>query len=106
MEASHYLSKPRSALQYKLHTNGSVDPKFHLCGTIILLYLIYHMSQCPSSNVTTALVSLLANLFCFGTSTFCHRMFDSAKQLHSFYILLDHIEIILHIWGTSISVLY
>ena len=106
MEASHYLSKPRSALQYRLvHTNGSVDPKFHLCGTIVLLYFIYHMSRCPSSNATTALVSLLANLFCFGTSTFCHCVLDSAKQLHSFYILLDHIGIILHIWGTSVSVL-
>jgi predicted membrane channel-forming protein YqfA (hemolysin III family) len=32
-------------------------------------------------------------------------MLDSAKQLPSFYILLDHIGIILHIWGTSVSVL-
>ncbi|CAG7966860.1 unnamed protein product [Penicillium salamii] len=32
-------------------------------------------------------------------------MLDSAKQLPSFYILLDRIGIIPHIWGTSISVL-
>lgn len=106
MEASHCLSKPRSALQYKpVHTSGSVDPKYHLCGSIILLYFIYHVSQFRSSNANRALVSLLANLFCFGTSTTCHYMLDSAKQLPSFYILLDHIGIILHIWGTSVSVL-
>lgn len=106
MEASHCFSKPRSALQYKLvHTSGSVGPKYHLCGSILLLCFTYRMSQCRSSNATIALVSPLANLFCFRTSTTCHYMLDSAKQLPSFYILLDRIGIILHIWGTSISVL-
>jgi predicted membrane channel-forming protein YqfA (hemolysin III family) len=65
------------------------------------------MSQCPSSisNKAIALVSLLVNLICFGTSTFCHYVLDSGKQLPSSYFLLDHLGIILHIWGTSVSVL-
>ena len=49
--------------------------------------------------------SLLVNLFCFGASTTYHYLPDSAKQLPSFYILLDYIGIILRIWGTSVSVL-
>ena len=104
MEGSYRFSKPRSTL---VHTNGSVDSKFHLCGSIILLCFIYHMSQCPASTskAVKALVSLLANLICFGTSTFCHYVRDSETQLPSFYFLLDHIGIILHIWGTSVSVL-
>ena len=65
------------------------------------------MSQCPSSvrNTATALVSLLANRVCFGTSTFCHYVLGSGKQLPSSYFLLDHLGIILHIWGTSVSTL-
>jgi predicted membrane channel-forming protein YqfA (hemolysin III family) len=104
METSCRFSKPRSTL---VHTNGSVDPRFHLCGSIILLCFIYRMSQCPSSisHMATALVSLLVNLICFGTSTFCHYVLYSRKQLPSSSFLLDHLGIILHIWGTSVSVL-
>ncbi|CAG7969168.1 unnamed protein product [Penicillium salamii] len=108
MEASRCDSKPRPALQYKLvHTNGSVNPKIHFCGSGILLCFIYHIIRCSSltSNAITSLVSLLSNLFCFGTSAFCHHLLDSRKQLSSFFFLLDHIGIILHIWGTSVSVL-
>jgi predicted membrane channel-forming protein YqfA (hemolysin III family) len=99
METSYRFSKPRSTL---VHTN--VDPRFYLCGSIILLCFIYHMSQFPSSvsNVVTALASLLAKLIYFGTSTFCDYVLDSGKQLPSSYCLLDHIGIILHIRGTSV----
>ncbi|CAG7965787.1 unnamed protein product [Penicillium salamii] len=55
-------------------------------------------------NAISALVSLLSNLFCFGTSAFCHYLLDSRKQVSSFF-LLDYIGIVLHIWGTSVSVL-
>ena len=108
MEASRCDSKPRRALQYKLvHTNGSVDPKIHFCGSGILLCFIFHIMRCSSStsNAITALVSLSSNLFCFGTSAFSHYLLDSGKQLSSSFFLLDHIGIILHIWGTSVSVL-
>ncbi|CAG8327010.1 unnamed protein product [Penicillium salamii] len=108
MEASHYDSEPRRALQHKpVHTNGSVDPKIHFCGSGILLFFIFHIIRCSSStsNAITALVSLLSNLFCFGTSAFSHYLLDSGKQLSSSFFLLDHIGIILHIWGASVSVL-
>jgi predicted membrane channel-forming protein YqfA (hemolysin III family) len=59
----------------------------------------------PTSSASTALVFLLANLFCFVTSTFCHRVLESGKQLPSFYLLLVHIGIVLPILGTSVSVL-
>lgn len=107
MEASHCVSDSRHALQCKLvHTNGSVDPKIHFCGCGILLYFIQHIIRCasPTSNMITALVSLLSNLFCFGTSAFCHYLLDSRKQVSSSF-LLDHIGIVLHVWGTSVSVL-
>ncbi|CAG8945134.1 unnamed protein product [Penicillium salamii] len=107
MEASHYDSEPRRALQHKpVHTNGSVDPKIHFCGSGILLFFIFHIIRCSSStsNAITALISLLSNLFCFGTSAFSHYLLDSGKQLSSSF-LLDHIGIILHIWGASVSVL-
>ncbi|CAG8932419.1 unnamed protein product [Penicillium salamii] len=48
---------------------------------------------------------MLSNLFCFGTSAFSHYLLDSGKQLSSSFFLLDRIGIILHIWGTSVSVL-
>ncbi|CAG7936117.1 unnamed protein product [Penicillium salamii] len=108
MEASRCDSKPRRALQHKpAHNNGSVDPKIHFCGSGILLCFIFHIIRCSSStsNTITALVSLSSNLFCFGTSAFSHYLLDSGKQLSSSFFLLDHIGIILHIWGTSVSVL-
>jgi predicted membrane channel-forming protein YqfA (hemolysin III family) len=108
MEASRCDSKPRRALQHKpVHTNGSVDPKIHFCGSGILLCFIFHIIRCSSStsNTITALVSLSSNLFCVGTSAFPHYLLDSGKQLSSSFFLLDHIGIILHIWGTSVSVL-
>jgi predicted membrane channel-forming protein YqfA (hemolysin III family) len=108
MEAGYCSSKPRRALQHKLvHTNSSVHPKFHFCGSTIILCCILYISRCSSSsgNVIAASIALSANLFCFSTSTFCHYVLDSRKQLPSFFLLLDHIGIIMHIWGTSVSVL-
>jgi predicted membrane channel-forming protein YqfA (hemolysin III family) len=108
MEASRCDSKPRRAQKHKpVHTNGSVDPKIHFCGCGILLCFVFHIIRCSSSasNAITALVSLSSNLFCFGTSAFSHYLLDSGKQLSSSFFLLDHIGIILHIWGTSVSVL-
>lgn len=100
MEASLCNSKPD-------HTNGSVDPKIHFYGSGIVLCFILHIIRCSSSksNAITALISLLFNLFCFGISALCHYLPDSRKQLPSSLLLLDHIGIILHIWGTSVSVL-
>lgn len=93
-------------MEGRVHPKGFADPKFHLSGSIILLYFIYHMSQCPSSaaSAIVVLVPLFTNLFSFGISTFCHHMLNSGKQLPSFYLLLDHIAIVLHIWGASVSV--
>lgn len=107
MDSRRCGPKPRRELQYKpIHSNGSVDPKIHFCGSGLLLCFIYHIIRCSSStsNTITALVFLLSNLFCFGTSADCHCLFDSRKQVSSF-LLLDHIGIILHILGTSVSAL-
>ncbi|CAG8092501.1 unnamed protein product [Penicillium salamii] len=97
----------RSALEYQpVQTNGSVNPKIYFCGSGILLCFIFHIIRCSSStsNSITVSVSLLSNLFCFGTSACCHYLLDSGMQISSFF-LLDHIGIVLHIWGTSVSVL-
>ncbi|CAG8945718.1 unnamed protein product [Penicillium salamii] len=103
MEASYRAS------QYKLtHINKSVHPKFHFCSSVMLLCFISHISRCSlsASNTIIALRSLSNNLSCFGTSTLCEYVLDSGKQLPSFFfLLLDHIGIILNILVTSVSVL-
>lgn len=87
--------------------NRSVDPRLHLCGSVMLLFFMYHISRCtPSGNYAiAALASLLANFVSFGTSTFCHWMEDSGTKLASSYFLVDYIGIVLHIWAISLSVL-
>ncbi|CAG7959645.1 unnamed protein product [Penicillium salamii] len=108
MEASSSDAKPRLAPQCKtVHTHGSVDPKIYSSGCGILLCFIYHIIRDSSStsNTIAALVFLLSNLFCFGTSAFCHYLLGPRKQQLSCSFLLDHIGIILHIWGTFVSVL-
>ncbi|CAG8272061.1 unnamed protein product [Penicillium nalgiovense] len=107
MEARSSFSKRRLALQHKpVYANGSVDPKVHFSGCGILLCFIYYIirNSSSTSNTIAALIFLLSNLLCFGISTFCHSLLDSRKQLSCFF-LMDHIGIILHIWGTSVSVL-
>lgn len=90
------------------HINKSVHPKFHFCGSVMLLCFISHISRCSlsASNTIIAMRSLSNNLSCFGTSTLCEYVLDSGKQLPSlFFLLLDHIGIILNILVTSVSVL-
>lgn len=107
MEATYCISKPPSTIQHKLvHSNGSVHPKFpygwKYNPALFLPYVSVSFLHKPM--LSQILVSLLSNLFCFVTFTFCHCVLGSGKQLPSFYLLLDHIGIILHKWGTPVSV--
>lgn len=87
----------------------SVDPSFNSCGGGILFFLICYIYQQPSTSIDAriALFSLTCNLICFATSSLCHsKSLKSTTNDPHLYFRLDHIGIILHIWSSSIAVLF
>ena len=109
MDGCSSPSGPFRKLQCKSRNSDVADPNIHLYGCGILLLLILYVYKCPSTNHGTCagivLFSLICNLICFIVSFLCHRRFNSHKATSGIYFRLDHVGIILHIWGSSISVL-
>lgn len=101
-------SGPFRKLQYQSR-NSHADPKIHCYGCGILLLLILYVYKCSSTKHATrtgiVLFSLMCNLICFTVFFLCHKRFNSNKDTSGIYFRLDHVGIIVHIWGTSISVL-
>lgn len=85
---------------------ATVDPTFHLFGSVIILLLVYSVLQCSSGSMDAYVVVffLVCNLICFLISTFCHWMSTSLRNPDLFF-RLDYMGIVLHIWATSLSVL-
>lgn len=86
---------------------STVDPRFHLYGSMLLLLFIYYLLQYPltSRENDIAVFSLSCNVLCFLVSAVCHQAFNSRNDKTGLYFRLDYAGIVLYIWATSLSVL-
>lgn len=84
------------------HLLGAAQFLFGL-GQFLQLQSLARSHSFPTLDIAALSLYYLCVVLCFGVSTYYHAFSDHSPAIHKFGNQLDHLGIVLVIWGTGIS---